>query len=203
MEPTFLLTSLIVVLLPGAGTIYTLGAALGRGARAGVLAAFASTLGILPHLIAAITGLAALLEASGLGFALLKYAGVAYLLYLAWGTWRDTGTLRLEASPSPTRARRVITTGIAVNLLNPKLTVFFVAFLPQFVPAGTPGAPLRMAVLSGIFMAMTFVVFAAYALLAGRLRDRILSSAAVMRRVRRLLALGFAGLAARLAVEPR
>jgi len=202
MGPTFLLTSLIVVLLPGAGTIYTLAAALGRGARAGVLAALACTVGIVPHLLAAITGLAALLQASGVAFAALKYAGVAYLLYLAWGTWRDTGSLRLEPSQSPRSVARVLAAGVTVNLLNPKLTVFFFAFLPQFVPAGSAHALPHMLILSAVFMAMTFVVFAAYAVVAGTLRDRVLSSATLMRRLRRVFAVGFAGLAARLAVEP-
>lgn len=202
MGPTFLMTSIIVDLLPGAGTIYTLGAALGRGTRSGILAAFACTIGIVPHLLAAITGLAALLQASGVAFTALKYLGVAYLLYLAWGTWRDTGTLRLEPSTTPRSVGRVLISGVTVNLLNPKLTVFFFAFLPQFVPAGSANALPHMLVLSGVFMAMTFVVFAAYAVAAGALRERVLSSATLMRRLRRFFALGFAGLAARLAVEP-
>jgi threonine/homoserine/homoserine lactone efflux protein len=202
MGPTFLLTSLIVVLLPGAGTIYTLAAALGRGTRAGLLAALVCTIGIVPHLLAAITGLAALLHASGVAFAVVKYAGVVYLLYLAWGTWRDTGALRLEPSEAPRPVTRVLATGVTVNLLNPKLTVFFFAFLPQFVPAGSAHALPHMLGLSGVFMIMTFVVFAAYAVLAGALRDRVLSSATLMRRLRRFFAVGFAGLAARLAVQP-
>jgi threonine/homoserine/homoserine lactone efflux protein len=202
MGPTFLLTSLVVVLLPGAGTIYTLAAALGRGTRAGVLAAFACTIGIVPHLLAAITGLAALLQASGVAFTALKYAGVGYLLSLAWGTWRDTGSLRLEPTRAPRSVTRVLANGITVNLLNPKLTVFFFAFLPQFVPAGSAHALPHMLILSGVFMVMTFVVFAGYAVLAGALRDRVLGSATVMRRLRRSFALGFAALAARLAVEP-
>jgi threonine/homoserine/homoserine lactone efflux protein len=201
MGPTFLLTSLIVVLLPGAGTIYTLAAALGRGTRAGVLAALACTIGIVPHLLAAITGLAALLHASGVAFAVVKYAGVAYLLYLARGTWRDTGALRLEPSEAASSVGRVLATGVTVNLLNPKLTVFFFAFLPQFVPAESPNAVPHMLMLSGIFMIMTFLVFAAYAVVAGAVRDRVLGSATLMRRLRRFFAVGFAGLAARLAVQ--
>jgi threonine/homoserine/homoserine lactone efflux protein len=201
MGPTFLLTSLIVVLLPGAGTIYTLAAALGRGTRAGVLAALACTIGIVPHLLAAITGLAALLHASGVAFSVVKYAGVAYLLYLAWGTWRDTGALRLEPSEAASSVGRVLATGVTVNLLNPKLTVFFFAFLPQFVPAESPNAVPHMLMLSGIFMIMTFLVFAAYAVVAGAVRDRVLGSATLMRRLRRFFAVGFAGLAARLAVQ--
>ena len=203
MGPTFLLTSLIVVLLPGAGTIYTLAAALGRGTRAGLLAAFACTIGIVPHLLAAITGLAALLQASGVAFAAIKYVGVVYLLYLAWGTWRDSGVVRLEPSQTPRSVGRVLATGVTVNLLNPKLTVFFFAFLPQFVPTGSANALPHMLILSGVFMLMTFVVFAAYAVVAGAVRDRVLGSATVMRRLRMFFAAGFAGLAARLAVQPR
>ena len=201
--PTFLVTSLVIVLLPGAGTLYTLAAALGRGTRAGVLAAAACTLGIVPHLVAAMTGLAALLHASGVAFSLVKYAGVVYLLHLAWSTWRDTGTLRLEPASSSRGVATVLRNGITVNLLNPKLTVFFLAFLPQFVPAGSAHAVPRMLLLSGVFMAMTFVVFAAYAVLAGALRDRVLGSPAIVRRMRRVFAVSFAGLGARLALEGR
>ncbi|MDH2414677.1 LysE family transporter [Nocardioides sp. CER19] len=200
MTPTFLLTSLVIVLLPGSGTVYTVAAALARGTRAGVVAAAASTLGILPHLLAAITGLAALLHASGVAYQAVKYAGVAYLLYLAWSTWRDTGALRLDAAPHRTTTASVLLNGVAVNLLNPKLTIFFVAFLPQFVPAGDGSLPLMLA-LSAVFMLMTFVVFVAYAALAGRLRERVLGSERVMRRLRQAFAACFVGLGARLATE--
>ncbi len=174
MSVTFWVTSLVVVLIPGTGALYTLGTGLVRGTRAAVLAAFACTLGILPHLVAAITGLAALLHASGVAFATVKYAGVAYLLWMAWSTWRDTGSLAVaeEVDGSPWR---VIRTGITINLLNPKLTVFFFAFLPQFVPGGTPHAVLRMTGLSVVFMVLTFVVFVAYGALAAVLRERVLS----------------------------
>lgn len=202
MSITFLMTSLVIVLLPGAGTIYTVSAALARGARAGVWAAFACTLGIVPHLLAAVTGLAALLHASGVAYEVVKYAGVGYLLYLAWAAWRDTGTFRLDGAPSRTGSLAVLGNGIAVNLLNPKLTIFFVAFLPQFVPAGR-SALGEMLLLSAVFMAMTFVVFAVYAALAGVLRRRVLASDSVMRWLRRVFAVTFAGLGARLALEPR
>ena len=165
--PTFLLTSLVVVLLPGAGTLYTLAASLGRGSRAGVLAAFACTLGIVPHLLAAITGLAALLQASGMVFAVVKYAGVAYLLYLALGTWRDTGTLRLESASSPYGVARVLRNGITVNLLNPKLTVFFFAFLPQFVDVSRGGVAFQILVLGLVFMGLAVISDGAYAVAAG------------------------------------
>ena len=136
MSIAFLVTSLVIVATPGTGALFTLAAGLARGSRAAVLAAFACTLGTVPHLLAAITGLAALLQASGTAFQILKYAGVVYLLYMAWATWRDTGVLRVEDAPQPTSRRAVIVSGITLNLLNPKLTIFFFAFLPQFVPAG-------------------------------------------------------------------
>ena len=142
MSPEFLITTFIVVASPGTGVIYTLAAGLSRGARASILAAFACTLGIIPHMLAAITGLAAVLYASAVAFEAIKIAGVAYLLYLAWATLREQGALRIETEMSPKSARQVIVTGILINILNPKLSIFFFAFLPQFVDTGSAvGAP--------------------------------------------------------------
>jgi threonine/homoserine/homoserine lactone efflux protein len=158
----FLLTSFIVVVTPGIGVLYTVAAGLSRGARAGVVAAFGCTLGIVPHMIAAITGLAAVLHTSALAFQTLKYLGVAYLLYMAWSAVRDRGALAVELDPTPRSAARVITSGILVNILTPKLTIFFVAFLPQFVDVDEPESLVRMVELSAVFMLLTFVVFAGY-----------------------------------------
>jgi threonine/homoserine/homoserine lactone efflux protein len=203
MTWTFLLTSLVIVATPGTGALYTLSAGLARGPRASVLAAFACTLGIVPHLLAAITGLAALLHASGVAFAVVKYLGVAYLLYLAWSTWRHDGALTLGRQAAAVSPLRVIVNGVAVNLLNPKLTIFFFAFLPQFVPSSTPHTVLRMLALSAVFMAMTFVVFAAYGIFAGLLRGQVLSRPALLRRIQRAFAVTFAGLAGKLALTTR
>ncbi|RYY88107.1 MAG: LysE family translocator [Comamonadaceae bacterium] len=203
MSLTFLITALVIVATPGTGALYTIAAGLTRGTKASLLAAFASTLGTVPHLLAAITGLAALLHASGVAFQTLKYLGVAYLLWMAWNTWRDRGVLTPQQDAGPKSLRSVITTGITINLLNPKLTIFFVAFLPQFVPAGTPHATLHMLVLSGVFMALTFLVFALYGACAALLRDRVLTRPVVLDRIRKAFAVSFAGLGARLAFEPR
>lgn len=203
MSIAFLLTSLVIVAIPGTGAIYTVTTGLARGRRASVLAAFACTLGIVPHLAAAITGLAALLYASGVAFEALKYAGVAYLLYLAWSTWREDGTLSLPENAAPRTRRRVLADGITLNLLNPKLTVFFFAFLPQFVPVGTTHATVRMLALSAVFMAMTFVVFVGYGVAAARFRQGLLAHPRRMRRLRRAFAASFAALGARLAFESR
>lgn len=204
MSTAFLLTSLVIVATPGTGALYAIAAGLTRGARAGILAAFAGILGIVPHMLAAITGLAALLHASGVAFSVIKYAGVAYLLWMAWSTWRDRGVLTVdegdEARTSSTRA--VLVSGITLNLLNPKLTIFFFAFLPQFVPAG-PGAVPAMLGLSAVFMAMTFVVFAIYGVCAAAVRDQVLSRPRVLDRIRKAFAVSFALLAGRLAFETR
>jgi len=203
VSPEFLLTSLIIVASPGTGVVYTLAAGLSRGARASVLAALACTLGIVPHLVAALTGLAALLHASALAFEIVKYAGVAYLLWMAWQTIRQKGAMRIEAAPDARTAGRVLRDGIALNVLNPKLSIFFVAFLPQFVPAAAPGAVLRMLELSLVFMAMTFVVFALYGVFAATMRNRVVGSPRVMAWLRNSFAAAFVALGARLALTER
>jgi threonine/homoserine/homoserine lactone efflux protein len=203
MSIAFLVTALVIVATPGTGALYTIGAGLARGTRASVLAAFACTLGILPHLLAAVTGLAAVLHASGVAFQTVKYLGVAYLLWMAWSTWRDTGALSVDAGSGPASRRQVLTSGVTLNLLNPKLTIFFFAFLPQFVPVGTPHQLARMLLLSGVFMVMTFVVFAAYGAGAAALRDRVLTRPRLVRRIRQAFAGSFVVLSGRLAVESR
>ncbi|MET9152249.1 LysE family translocator [Streptomyces griseoflavus] len=200
MSLAFLLTTLIVVVTPGTGAVYTLAAGLSHGRRAGVVAALGSTLGVVPHLLATVTGLAALLHTSAVAYAVVKYLGVAYLLYMAWATLRDKDALTVTADAAPQPALRVITSGVLLNLLNPKLTMFFVAFLPQFVPAGTPGSTGLMLRLGAVFMALTFVVFAAYGMLAAAVRDRLSVRPRIMTGVRRVCAACFVGLGARMAV---
>jgi threonine/homoserine/homoserine lactone efflux protein len=200
---SFLLTALVICVTPGTGALFTLAAALGRGARAGLLAAFACTIATIPHLLAAVTGLAALLHASGLAFQVVKYAGVAYLLWLAWSTWRDTGALRIDADDTPASRRAVIVSAIGVNALNPKLTIFFFAFLPQFVPSGTDHELGWMLGLGAVFVLMTYLVFVAYALAAAAVRDQVVSRPRVVQRVRRAFAASFVVLSGRLAIESR
>ncbi|WP_296577236.1 LysE family translocator [Phreatobacter sp.] len=203
MSPEFLLTTLIIVASPGTGVIYTLAAGLSRGSRASVLAAFACTLGIVPHLIAAMMGLAALLHTSALAYNAVKYAGVAYLLWMAWQTLKEEGALKVEAAVDRRSSWRVIVDGIAINVLNPKLSIFFVAFLPQFIAVGEPAPLARMLELSAVFMAMTFVVFAVYGLFAAAMRDRVISRPAVMAWMRRIFAGAFVALGARLALQEK
>jgi threonine/homoserine/homoserine lactone efflux protein len=199
----FLLTSLIVVASPGIGVLYTLAAGLSRGARAGVVAAFGCTLGIVPHMAAAVMGLAALLHTSAVAFQALKYLGVAYLLWMAWSTLKEHGALRVEQDAGPRRAGEVIVSAILVNILNPKLSIFFLAFLPQFVSAGEAQPLPRMLELSAVFMLLTFVVFVGYGLFAAALRERVISSPRVLAWMRRGFAGAFAALGVKLALAER
>lgn len=203
MSIEFLITTLVVVISPGTGALYTIAAGLSRGSRASVWAAFGCTLGIVPHMLAAITGLAAVLHASALAFEIIKYAGVAYLLYMAWTTLRDTGSLSVEADQTPKSAGKVIVESILINILNPKLSIFFFAFLPQFVPAATPNAVLRMLELSGVFMVVSFVVFAIYGLFAAAIRGQVITRPSIMAWMRRTFAASFVLLSVRLALTDR
>src|SRR5580704_17560764 len=159
MSLSFLLTSLIVIASPGTGVLYTLAAALTLGARASIAAAFGCTLGIVPHMLAAMLGLAAVLHTSALAFSMLKWLGVLYLLYMAWQTLRETGALAIDERQSPRSLMSVIVRAILINILNPKLSIFLFAFLPQFIDAGESHVLARMLELSSTFMAMTFAVF--------------------------------------------
>jgi threonine/homoserine/homoserine lactone efflux protein len=199
----FLLTSFIVIVSPGTGVLYTLAAGLSRGSRASVVAAFGCTIGIVPHMAAAIMGLAALLHTSALAFQTFKYLGVAYLLYMAWNTLRERGALKVEQEVGARSAIQVTVTGILINILNPKLSIFFLAFLPQFVSAGEPHPLSRMLALSGVFMLMTFVVFVGYGLFAASIRDHVISRPRVLIWMRRSFAAAFVALGARLALTDR
>ena len=204
MSTAFLLTTLVVVATPGTGALYTIAAGLARGGRASIVAAFGCTLGIVPHMLAAITGLAALLHASAMAFQAVKYAGVAYLLWMAWSTFRETGALAVsEEDAAPRSAARVIVSGVLVNLLNPKLTIFFLAFLPQFVAPGSAHSTLAMVELSAVFMAVTFAIFALYGVCAAALRARVLSRPRVMTWLQRSFGGAFLLLAGRLAITER
>lgn len=203
----FLATALVVVLVPGAGVIYTLTTGVFRGGRASIAAAFGCTLGIVPHLAASLLGLAALLHASAVAFQAVKILGVAYLLYLAWGLWRESGSLTLNGgrgdAPDGQTLRVIALRGILINILNPKLSIFFLAFLPQFVPASAPDALARMGLLSATFMALTFVIFVGYGLAANGVRRAVLSSQRTVRWMQRAFAAAFAGFAVKLALTDR
>jgi threonine/homoserine/homoserine lactone efflux protein len=199
----FLITSLIVVASPGTGALYTLATGFSRGGRSSVVAAFGCTLGIVPHMAAAILGLAALLHTSAVAFQVFKYVGVAYLLYMAWKTLQEHGTLKVETDDSAQSTLQVITTAILINILNPKLSIFFLAFLPQFISADEAHPLSQMLLLSAVFMLMTFVVFALYGLFAASIRNHVITRPRVLTWMRRTFAGAFAALGAKLAFADR
>jgi threonine/homoserine/homoserine lactone efflux protein len=203
MSWEFLITSLIVVVSPGTGVLYTLAAGLSRGARASIVAAFGCTLGIVPHMAAAIMGLAALLHTSALAFQIFKYLGVAYLLYMAWSTLREHGAMSVQKQTGSRSDLQVTIEAILINLLNPKLSIFFLAFLPQFISVDEARPLGAMLVLSAVFMLMTFVVFVGYGLFAASIRDHVISRPRVLTWMRRTFAAAFVALGAKLAFAER
>jgi len=208
MSPEFLLTTLIVVLAPGTGVLYTLATGLAHGTRLSIAAALGCTLGIVPSLLAAITGLAAIMHTSALAFQVLKVLGVIYLLYMAWRTLRDSGAMavntgdKADAPPRPSLSR-VVATGALINVLNPKLSVFFLAFLPQFLDPTGASAISQMLVLGGTFMLMTLVIFIGYGAGAAWLRRHVVGRPSVMDWLRRTFAGAFVLLGAKLALAER
>ncbi len=200
---TFAITSLVIVATPGTGALYTIAAGLQRGRRASLVAAVGCTLGIVPHLIAAVTGLAAVLHASATAFSILKFAGVAYLLFLAYRTFHDRSPLDPGPTPPPMSAGKVVGQAVLVNLLNPKLTIFFFVFLPQFVAPGQPQALAHMLLLSGVFMGLTLLVFAGYGIFAAAVREHVLVRPRVITWIRRAFAGCYVVLAAKLATADR
>ncbi len=197
----FLITAFVVVLAPGTGVIYTLALGLGQGRRAAIWAALGCTIGILPHLAAATLGLAAILHSSALLFQIVKAAGVAYLLYLAWQALRSGGALAVNSQRTSQPGRSIAWRGALINILNPKLSVFFLALLPPFLSGNPASATLEMSVLGLVFMAMTFAIFVLYGLFAAQARSYLLNSERVLKWMSRGFAAVFAGLAARLAFE--
>lgn len=197
----FLITAFVVVIAPGTGVIYTLALGLGQGRRAALIAALGCTLGIVPHLAAAILGLAAVLHTSALLFQIVKFAGVAYLLWLAFQALKSGGALSVSGDAQRQPAWAIARRGALINILNPKLSIFFLALLPPFLSGNAATASVEMATLGGIFMAMTFAVFVIYGVFAAAARDFLLGSEQVMTWLNRSFAGIFTLLAGRLALE--
>lgn len=199
----FLITSLVVVLIPGTGVIYTVSTGLVQGRKASVFAALGCTAGIVPHLLATVLGLAAVMHTSALAFQALKYAGVAYLFYIAFATWRDKSAFVIDGSTSASTAAGLVVKAFLLNILNPKLTIFFLAFLPQFVQPGTTEPLIQLLILSATFMAMTFIVFVLYGFLAHGFRKAVIESPRVQTWLRHGFAATFATLGANLALTEK
>lgn len=199
----FIITSLIIVLIPGTGVIYTISTGLFHGWRASIMAALGCTAGIIPHLTASIFGLAALLHISAITFQIIKFAGVIYLFYLAWTMWKETGSISFQAQNIEQKNWKIAFRGFLINILNPKLSIFFLAFLPQFIPLNNKEPILSMLFLSAVFMLMTFIVFVIYGLFANSMSTYITNSPRIIKRAQRSFAIVFAVLGIKLAYTDR
>lgn len=199
----FLITSLVVVLIPGTGVLYTVATGLFAGKRASLFAALGCTLGIIPALLASVFGLAALFHTSALAFQVVKYLGAVYLLYLAWQLWKSTAPLSVDGENTNKKYTEIILKGFLLNILNPKLSIFFLAFLPQFISSTADSAFLQMLMLGGVFMLMTFAVFIVYGFLSGSFREYIINSKKASMAIQKVFAAGFATLGLKLAFSER
>jgi threonine/homoserine/homoserine lactone efflux protein len=203
LTPEFLLASLVVVLIPGTGVVYTITTGLTLKWRASLAAAIGCTLGIVPHILASILGLSAVLNMSARVFSLLKWAGSLYLLYLAWNMWREAGTLEINKKSTETNLGKIIVKAIAINLLNPKLTIFFFAFLPLFISRNSTSPTLEMILLSAVFMGITLLIFALYGILARGISTYLANSSRAVKRLQQTFAVVLAGFAVQLGFSER
>ena len=203
INPEFLLASLVVVLIPGTGVVYTITTGLTLKWRASLAAAIGCTLGIVPHILASILGLSALLNMSAQVFSVLKLAGALYLLYLAWNMWREAGTLEINKKSTETSLTKIIIKAIAINLLNPKLTIFFFAFLPLFVSRNSSSPTMEMITLSAVIMGITLIVFALYGILASGISTYLVNSVKAVKRIQQAFAVILAGFAVQLGLSDR
>jgi len=203
LSTEFLLTSLVVVLIPGTGVIYTVSTGIFLGWRASIAAAFGCTAGIIPHLSASILGLSAILHMSALAFQIVKFAGAGYLLYLSWSMWNETGALKFNASSFERGIWPIVRRGFLINILNPKLSIFFLAFLPLFVSPNASSPVFQMIILSILFMAMTLVIFIVYGVLANGVRHYVVNSPRLILWLQRSFAATFALLGVKLAMADR
>lgn len=203
LSTEFLITSLVVVLIPGTGVLYTVATGLFVGKRASVFAALGCTLGIVPALLASVFGLAAVFHTSALAFQVVKYIGAAYLLYLAWQMWKSSGPLSVNQGDASPQYMAIVLKGFLMNILNPKLSIFFLAFLPQFVPVSADSALLHMLTLGSVFMLMTFAVFIVYGFLSGIFRELVINSQRASEAIQKVFSASFAALGMKLAFSER
>lgn len=201
LNTDFLITSLIVILIPGTGVIYTISAGLFSGFRVSVAAAIGCTAGIIPHLVASVLGLSVILHMSAIAFQSLKFAGAAYLLFLAWSMWRETGALKFDETSTRKSMLQIALRGFMINILNPKLSIFFLAFLPLFISADEASPLLQLFTLSAAFMIMTLAIFVLYGAFANSVRSYVVNSPKVILWTQRTFAAMFAALGAKLALS--
>jgi threonine/homoserine/homoserine lactone efflux protein len=197
-----LLSALVISLVPGPDMLFVAATGMARGPRAGVAGALGVSGGVLIHTLAAAIGLSALIHSSASVFEAIRWVGIAYLLWLAFSSLRATDTdLAPETEPESSSLVTVAARGALTNLLNPKVILFFLAFLPQFVDPARGAVWAQLLVLGLGFAAVGLAVDATIGLASGRARGRLGRSPRVRRAIDRLAALVFVGLAVRLVTD--
>lgn len=171
----FLITSILLTLAPGPDIMYLLAKSLADGTKSGISLAFGLTTGLIFHTTLVIIGVATIIQQSPLAFSILKYTGAIYLLYLAWGAFHSQGNLKLNAVNNTTSFFKLYRRGLIMNVLNPKVLLFFLAFLPQFINLNAENISLQIAFLGFIFGLQTLIIFSLVAICAGKVRDYILN----------------------------
>jgi len=194
----FFAASVLLALVPGPDNVFVLLHAAVHGARAALLVVLGLCSGLLFHTAAVALGLAALLAASSAAFTVLKGLGAAYLLWLAWLTWRAPAGMGTAESMPALGVRQTYLRGVFMNISNPKVALFFLAFLPQFVEPTSGPVVMQILLLGGVFMLATLLTFGAIALLAGRFGQLLQASPNAQVALNRLASMVFAGLAFRL-----
>lgn len=198
----FAVASIVLAFAPGPDNIFVLTQSAMNGPRAGVAVTFGLATGLVVHTAAVVLGLAALIQVSPVAFTVLKVVGAGYLLYLAWGALR-AGAEDLSGENAGLGLMAYYRRGIIMNATNPKVTIFFLAFLPQFVDPALGGTTLQMLTLAFIFFVVTLVVFSSVALVSGKLGAALKRSPGAQRVINRIAGVVFIGLALRLLASER
>ena len=199
----FTSASLLLAVAPGPDNIFVLTQSMVRGWRVGLIVTLGLCTGLSVHTTAVALGVAALFQTSALAFNLLKFAGAAYLAYLAWGAFRAGAASLDNAGGEPLGPGRAYLRGIVMNVTNPKVSIFFLAFLPQFADPARGPLPVQIGVLGLIFIAATVLVFGSFSLLAGVIGNWFRRSPRAQRLLNRAAGLIFLALALKLALAVR
>ena len=200
---TFFAASVLLALAPGPDNIFVLTQSALHGQLAGLLVTLGLCTGLIVHTTAVAFGVAVIFQASALAFTALKLCGAGYLLYLAWGAWRATATKISANSGVALSLGKLYRRGIIMNVTNPKVSIFFLAFLPQFADPGRGSLTLQMVLLGGVFILATILIFGAIALLAGTLGSWLTRSDKAQIIMNRVASLVFVALALKLATTQR
>jgi len=199
----FLGASVALTLAPGPDNTFIVAQGISRGRKAAIITALGMCSGISVHTTAAALGVSALIYSSAAAFTLLKYAGAAYLLFLAWKSLKEQRILLSPGEAGGCDSRLLFRRGFLMNVINPKVALFFLAFLPQFVSANSGGVPLQMFLLGILFMAQAVVVFSIIGWLSGSIGNAVLKKPRIARWFGWLTAAIFAALGLRLALAER